>query len=206
MIDTDADRSDLLLMGRAYRLTMRMARYQVRYPRVPKSSAVVALTQNPAARIAELERLLSKERATVQALQREREENLLLIEDWESAAGKMVAQIRDYCQNNQMSYLAQKRHYNELLQAERDSHLESRIDRDHWYEQSLRYAAMIRQAYQLRCEEDDLPTHVIEGLQNEVRAYRTALGMETQKPEEEFGWQYLKDVPRWPGSPNKKES
>jgi SRSO17 transposase len=108
----------------------------------------------------------------------------------------MVEQIRNYCQNNNMHFLAQKRHYNNLLQAERDAHLESRLDRDYWHAQTMRCAEMIRTAYRLRCEEEETPIRVISGLQNEVRAYRHALGMEPEKPEEEFGWELLKDLPR----------
>lgn len=42
---------------------------------------------------------------------------------------------------------------------------------------------------------------MIYGLQNEVRAYRSALGMELEKPEEEYGWEILKDVPNGGGEP-----
>lgn len=104
----------------------------------------------------------------------------------------MVEQIRHYCQNNNMQYFSQTKHYNDLLQAERDAHLESRLDRDHWHAQTLRCAEMIRTAYRLRCEEEDVPIRVVAGLQNEVRAYRFALGMEKEKPEEEYGWEILK--------------
>ena len=148
-----------------------------------------------AARIAELERALAKERRLVEVLKREQVENTKLIGEFETAMGTMVEQIRNYCQNNNMQYLAQKRHYNNLLQAERDAHLESRLDRDYWHAQTMRCAEMIRTAYRLRCEEEDLPTRIISGLQNEVRAYRNALGMDPEKPEEEFGWEYLKDLP-----------
>ena len=83
-----------------------------------------------------------------------------------------------------LHFLAQKRHYNNLLQAERDAHLESRLDRDHWHNQTLKCAEMIRTAHRLRCEEDELPMRIVAGLQNEVRAYRNALGMEPERPEE----------------------
>lgn len=118
-----------------------------------------------------------------------------MIREFETAVGIMVEQIRNYCQNNNMHYLAQKKHYNNLLQAERDAHLESRLDRDYWHAQTMKCAEMIRTAYRLKCEEDDVPTRVISGLQNEVRAYRFALGMEAEKPEEEYGWEYLKNIP-----------
>lgn len=107
----------------------------------------------------------------------------------------MVEQIRNYCQNINMQFLAQRRHYNNLLQAERDAHLQSRLDRDAWHAKTMRCAELIREAYRIRCEEDDLPTRIISGLQNEVRAYRQALGLEPEKPEEETGYPFLKDLP-----------
>ncbi|PGH06486.1 hypothetical protein GX51_02310 [Blastomyces parvus] len=148
-----------------------------------------------AARIAELERSLAREKSLVEALKREQVENTKLIGEYETAVGTMVEQIRHYCQNNNMHYLAQKRHYNNLLQAERDAHLESRLDRDNWHAKAMRCSEMIRTAYRLRCEEEELPIRIISGLQNEVRAYRNALGMEPEKPEEEYGWEILKDLP-----------
>ncbi|OAX80417.1 hypothetical protein ACJ72_05252 [Emergomyces africanus] len=148
-----------------------------------------------AARIAELERSLAREKSLVEALKREQVENTKLIGEYETAVGTMVEQIRHYCQNNNMHYLAQKRHYNNLLQAERDAHLESRLDRDNWHAKAMRCSEMIRTAYRLRCEEEEAPIRVISGLQNEVRAYRNALGMEPEKPEEEYGWEILKDLP-----------
>ncbi|ODH38384.1 hypothetical protein ACO22_02383 [Paracoccidioides brasiliensis] len=148
-----------------------------------------------AARIAELERALAREKSLVEILKREQVENTKLIGEYETAVGTMVEQIRHYCQNNNMHYLAQKRHYNNLLQAERDAHLESRLDRDNWHAKAMRCAEMIRTAYRLRCEEEEVPIRVISGLQNEVRAYRNALGMEPEKPDEEYGWEILKDLP-----------
>ncbi|KAJ5434109.1 Kinetochore Sim4 complex subunit Fta4 [Penicillium cf. griseofulvum] len=151
--------------------------------------------ENLTARIAELERALAKEKRVSADHKYHREENWKMIQEFETAVGVMVEQIRNYCQNNNMHYLAQKKHYNNLLQAERDAHLESRLDRDYWHAQTMKCAEMIRTAYRLKCEEDDVPTRVISGLQNEVRAYRFALGMEAEKPEEEYGWEYLKDIP-----------
>lgn len=153
------------------------------------------LTPRAAARIAELERALAKEKLLSADHKHHREENMKMIREFETAVGVMVEQIRNYCQNNNMHYLAQKKHYNNLLQAERDAHLESRLDRDYWHAQTMKCAEMIRTAYRLKCEEDDVPTRVISGLQNEVRAYRFALGMEPEKPEEEYGWEYLKTIP-----------
>ncbi|CRG89700.1 hypothetical protein PISL3812_06739 [Talaromyces islandicus] len=148
-----------------------------------------------AARIAELERALAKERHTVDILKREQVENTKLIGDFESSLGIIVEQIRNYCQDNNMYFLAQKKDYNSLLQAERDAHLASRLDRDHWHAQTIRLAEMLRTAYRLRCEEDVAPTRVVQGLQSEVRALRSALGLEPEKPEEETGYEFLKDLP-----------
>jgi uncharacterized coiled-coil protein SlyX len=147
------------------------------------------------ARIAELEHALAKEKRLVEVLKVEQVENTKLIGEYEAAVGTMVEQIRNYCHNNNLHYLYQKRHYNNLLQAERDAHLESRLDRDHWHSQTLKCAEMIRTAYRLRCEEEELPIRIVAGLQNEVRAYRNALGMEPEKFEEEYGYEILKDVP-----------
>lgn len=157
--------------------------------------SVGLLTVLPTAvRISELERALAKERRVVEDLKREQLENTKLIGEWEASVGTMVEQIRNYCQNNNLHYLYQKSHYNNLLQAERDAHLESRLDRDYWHAQTMKCAEMIRTAHRLRSEEDELPVRIIVGLQNEIRAYRNALGMEPEKPEEEYGWEILKDV------------
>ncbi|PWY94865.1 hypothetical protein BO94DRAFT_457358 [Aspergillus sclerotioniger CBS 115572] len=147
------------------------------------------------ARIAELERAIAKERRLTEILKTEQAENAKLIGEYEATLGTMVEQIRNYCQNNNMHYLSQKRHYNNLLQAERDSHLESRLDRDYWHAQTMKCAEMIRTAYRLRSEEEELPIRIVAGLQNEVRAYRNALGMEPERPEDEYGWEILKDIP-----------
>ncbi|GAB1193506.1 hypothetical protein APSETT444_002727 [Aspergillus pseudonomiae] len=151
-----------------------------------------------AARITELERALAREKRLNEVLRNEQVENTKLIGDYEQAVGTMVEQIRNYCQNNNLQYLAQKRHYNNLLQNERDAHLQSRLERDHWHNQTMKCAEMIRTAYRIRCEEENVPIRVVAGLQNEVRAYRNALGMEPERPEEEYGWEILKDVPGGP--------
>lgn len=130
----------------------------------------------------------------VEELKQERHENAKLIGEYEAGVGTMVEQIRNYCQNNNMHYFYQKNHYNNLLQAERDAHLDSRLDRDYWHAQTMRCAEMIRTAHRLRSEEDQLPVRVVAGLQNEVRAYRHALGMEPERAEDEYGWEILRDV------------
>ncbi|KAM5472345.1 hypothetical protein MauCBS54593_002936 [Microsporum audouinii] len=148
-----------------------------------------------ATRIAELERALAREKSRVETLRHEQVENMKLIAEYENAVGTMVEQIRNYCCNNEGHFLSQKRRYNDLLQAERDAHLASRLDRDYWHAQTMKCAEMIRTAYRLRCEEEELPLRIVAGLQNEVRAYRNALGMDPEKPEEEWGWEILKDAP-----------
>ncbi|KAJ5224787.1 uncharacterized protein N7469_008290 [Penicillium citrinum] len=148
-----------------------------------------------AARISELERALAKEKRQTEELRREQLENAKLIGDYESSVGAMVEQIRNYCQDKNMHFLHQKNHYNQLLQAERDAHLESRLDRDYWHTQTLKCAEMIRTAHRLRSDEEGVPIRIIAGLQNEVRAYRNALGMEPEQPEEEYGWEILRDIP-----------
>ncbi|OAL69766.1 hypothetical protein A7D00_5805 [Trichophyton violaceum] len=148
-----------------------------------------------ATRIAELERALAREKRRVETLRHEQVENMKLIAEYENAVGTMVEQIRNYCCNNEGHFLSQKRRYNDLLQAERDAHLASRLDRDYWHAQTMKCAEMIRTAYRLRCEEEELPLRIVAGLQNEVRAYRNALGMDPEKPEEEWGWEILKDAP-----------
>ena len=82
-----------------------------------------------------------------------------------------------------------------LLQAEKDEHLQSRLDRDHWHAQTMKVCGMIRHAYRLRCDEWNEELAIISGLQNEVRVYRNAMGMEKERPEDETGWPYLKDAP-----------
>jgi hypothetical protein len=125
----------------------------------------------------------------------EQTENTKLIADYEDAVGTATEQIRNYCSDINERFLAQRRHYNSLLQQEKDEHLQSRLDRDQWHAKTTRVCEMIRTAYRLRCEESNEQLEVISALQAEVRIYRKCLGMERQKPEEETGWPYLKDAP-----------
>ncbi|KAI5291051.1 hypothetical protein KEM54_006525 [Ascosphaera aggregata] len=146
-----------------------------------------------AARIADLKRDLARERALNSVLLAEQYENLDLISTYEASITEIVAQIRHYCQNQNLNFLSQKRHYNDLLQEERDAHLQSRLERDHWHNMAIRCGEMVREAYRLRCEEEEGSLRVVEGLQNEIRALRGALGMERQREEDETGWEVLKD-------------
>ena len=104
--------------------------------------------------------------------------------------------VRNYSYNNKTEKTAVAVQYNKLLQEEKDAHLAARLEKDDWHTKAIRCAAMLREAYRLRCEEDEIPIRVVSGLQNEVRAYRNALGMEPEKPEEEYGYEILEDVPK----------
>ena len=136
-----------------------------------------------------------KERQKTAILEGEQAENTKLIGEYEEAVGRMVEQIRNYCTDDKLRYLSQARHFNELLQKEKDEHLQSRLERDEWHAKTLRVCSMIRHAYRLRVDEEYDHFKVISGLQCEVRALRNALGLEKEKPEEESGFEYLKDVP-----------
>ncbi|KAI2083515.1 hypothetical protein LOZ36_005556 [Ophidiomyces ophidiicola] len=147
------------------------------------------------ARIADLENEVAKQKRIIDILKYEQDENMKLIGEYEDAVGTMTEQIRTYCCNINDHFLAQKSHYNKILQDEKDAHLESRLEKDYWHAQTLRCSEMIRTAYRMRCEEDELPIRIVAGLQNEVRALRNALGMEPEKLEREYGWEILKNVP-----------
>ena len=114
---------------------------------------------------------------------------------YEDGVGNMTESIRNYCLGIENRFLAQRRHYNDLLQQEKDEHLQSRLDRDDWHAKTLRVCEMIRTANRLRTDEWCEEYAVVAGLQGEVRCYRRVLGMGVQKPEEEGGWPYLKDLP-----------
>lgn len=148
----------------------------------------------PAARVADLERQLVLERNKAHTLIREQKENTKLIGEYETAVGNIVEMVRNYSFNNKTECNSLALHYNKLLQEEKDAHLGARLEKDHWHARFLESIGMLREAFRLRCEEEDVPVRVIAGLQNEVRAYRNALGMEPERAEEEYGWEILKDV------------
>ena len=153
------------------------------------------LTSIPEARIRELERELAKANHVISLYKHEQTENTNLIAMYEDAMGTATEQIRNYCGDIEGRFLAQRRHYNNLLQQEKDEHLQSRLDRDHWHAQTLKVCEMIRTAYRLRTDEWCEEYKIISGLQSEVRCLRRCLGMEAEKPEQETGWPYLKDLP-----------
>ena len=148
-----------------------------------------------AARIAELERQLAHEQNRNSTIIREQVENTKLIGEYETAVGSIVEMVRNYSFNNKQEKATLSLHYNKLLQDEKDAHLAARLEKDDWHTKFMRSVDMLREAYKLRCEEEELPIRVVSGLQNEVRAYRNALGMEPEKPEDEYGWEILKDLP-----------
>ncbi|KAL9028887.1 MAG: hypothetical protein Q9196_002808 [Gyalolechia fulgens] len=148
-----------------------------------------------AARIAELERRLAHEQNRIRTFTREQKENTKLIGEYETAVGNIVEMVRNYSYNNKQDRTSLSLHYNKLLQDEKDAHLAARLEKDDWHAKFMRSVEMLREAYRLRCEEEELPVKIVSGLQNEVRAYRNALGMEPERPEEEYGWEILKDIP-----------
>ena len=109
--------------------------------------------------------------------------------------------MREYSFNTKTRETNIARLYNKLLQDEKDAHLAARIEKDEWHSRFMRSVEMLREAYRLRCEEEEVPVRVVSGLQNEVRGYRSALGMESEKLEEEYGWEILKDMPNGSGEP-----
>ncbi|KAL8958573.1 MAG: hypothetical protein Q9193_004394 [Seirophora villosa] len=155
----------------------------------------VPLTSFSAARIAELEKQLAHEQNRVRTIMREQKENTKLIGEYETAVGNIVEMVRNYSYNNKQERTSLALHYNKLLQDEKDAHLAARLEKDDWHTKFMRSVEMLREAYKLRCEEEELPVRIVSGLQNEVRAYRNALGMEPEKPQEEYGWEILKDAP-----------
>lgn len=148
-----------------------------------------------ASQIRKLEKQLLKANRAIELLKCEQSNNTELIGKYEDALGNSTEQIRNYCTENNMNYLAQRRHYNNLLQAEKDEHLQSRLDRDYWHAQTLKVCEMLRTAYRLRTDEWGEELKMVSGLQNEVRVLRKALGMDVEKAEDETGWPYLKDAP-----------
>ncbi|MCJ1462614.1 hypothetical protein MMC07_001216 [Pseudocyphellaria aurata] len=147
-----------------------------------------------AARIADLERQLAREQNKVRVIIREQKENTKLIGEYETAVGGIVEMVRNYSFNNKNEKTAISRHYNKLLQEEKDAHLAARLEKDDWHAKFMRSVEMLREAYKIRCEEEDIPVRIVSGLQNEVRAYRNALGMEPEKAEDEYGYEILKDI------------
>ena len=146
------------------------------------------------ARIAELAQKLSSSEALVRVLKREQRENGKLIGEYEQALDKVVGMLRDFATSQAEEKSAIARSYLDMLQAERDEHLKTRLEKDEYFARVLKLQGDIRTAYRLRCEESVPDVEIIAGLQNEVRSYRNALGMEPEKFEDEFGYAVLRNV------------
>ena len=131
----------------------------------------------------------------------EQKKNIELIGDYEHGMGEVTRMVRESTYNVHTERNNIAKHWNGQLQAEKDSHLQTRYELNDANAKVVKLAGMLREAYRLRCEEEDVPIRVIAGLQNEVRAYRSALGMEPEKFEDEFGYEILKDVKNGAGEP-----
>ena len=144
---------------------------------------------------------LSREKQKTHILLREQRENTKLIGEYETAVGNIVEMVRNYSYSVNMEKVRISRNYNQLLQDEKDQHLVTRLEKDDWHAKFMRSVEMIRTAYRLRCEEEEMPTMIVAGLQNEVRSYRNALGMDPEKFEDEFGYPILKYLKNGIGEP-----
>ena len=153
------------------------------------------------ARIADLNQKLSSSQALVRVLKNEQKENGKLIGEYEQALEKVVGMLRDFATSQAEEKSAIARSYLDMLQAERDEHLRTRLEKDEYFSRILKLQEDIRTAYRLRCEESVPDIEIIAGLQNEVRGYRNALGMEPEKFEDEFGYPVLKNVTNGAGEP-----
>lgn len=154
------------------------------------------------ARIRQLERELSNAQTVIAAYKHEQTENTSLIAMYEDAMGNTTELVRNYANAVEGRFLEQRRVYNNLLQAEKDEHLASRMEKDHWFAKYMEVREMIRTANRLRTDEWCEEYAVVAGLQGQVRCLRRVLGFEAEKPEEEVGWPYLKDLPFDDTDPN----
>ncbi|MCJ1381842.1 hypothetical protein MMC17_004954 [Xylographa soralifera] len=154
-----------------------------------------------AARIADLTRQVNQLQHVKQILVHEQRENTKLIGEYETALGSIVEEIRNFSFTKSLEKAQISREYNKLLQDEKDAHLATRLEKDDWHTKFMRSVDMVRTAYKLRCEEEKVPVRIIAGLQNEVRAYRKALGMDPERFEEEVGFEILRDVKNGAGEP-----
>ncbi|RMZ79319.1 hypothetical protein DV737_g3471, partial [Chaetothyriales sp. CBS 132003] len=151
--------------------------------------------QTDGARILELERELKQRDYLIDAYKHEQRENTTLIGLYEHTVGTMTEQIRNYCLGIEQRFLDQQRHYNNLLQLEKDDHLKSRLERDEYFAQTLKVSGQIRHANRLRTDEWCDEFRVIAALQTQVRCLRRVAGWDPEKPEDEVGWEYLRDCP-----------
>lgn len=166
--------------------------------RIPPSSLILLKNSSNVcigARIRELERELAKKEIVIDAYKHEQKENTNLIAMYEDAMGNTTEAIRTYCNSIEGRFLEQRRHYNNLLQQEKDEHLASRLEKDDIFAKYMRCREMIRTANHLRTDEWCDEYTVVAGLQGQVRCLRRVLGMDVEKPEEEIGYPYLRELP-----------
>ena len=142
-----------------------------------------------------------KEQNKVRVLKHEQQENIDLIAKWEHEVGELLRRVRDHTFDNKQEQTSIARHYNNLLQEEKDAHLAARLEKDEWHSKFMRAAGMLREAYRLRCEEEEAPISVIAGLQEEVRALRSVCGMDPERSEDETAYHFLKDIKTGPIDP-----
>lgn len=127
-------------------------------------------------------------------LLREQRENGKLIGEYEQALEKVVAMLRDFAHNKEIEKCNLAKQYLSTLQAERDEHLTTRLEKDAANSVIFKLMAQMRHAHRLAVEESCPEIEVVSGLQNEVRSLRNALGLPKEKFEEETGYTILKDV------------
>lgn len=171
-----------------------------------QAQQISLLTPSTAARVADgriagLTQKLSSADSLIRVLKREQRENGRLIGEYEQALDKVVGMLRDFARAQAEEKTGIASRYLTMLQAERDEHLQTRFERDGYVAKIIELEGKIRTAYRLRCEESVPDVEIIAGLQNEVRGYRAALGMEPERFEEEFGWPVLRGVKNGVGEP-----
>jgi len=164
------------------------------------SSLQDANNEVSAGRIADLTRQVLQLQQVKEILLREQRENTKLIGEYETSLGNIVEDIRNFAYGKNLEKAQLSREYNKLLQDEKDAHLATRLEKDDWHVKFMRSVEMIRNAYKFRCEEEEAPMRIIAGLQNEVRSYRNALGMEPEKFEAETGYEMMRDARSGPRS------
>ena len=124
---------------------------------------------------------LKKKDYIIDLYKHEQRENTSLIGEYEDGVGTMAEQIRNYCLGIDKRFLDQKRHYNNLLQQEKDDHLASRLEKDEYFAQVLKLSGQIRHAYRLRTDEWCDEFRVVAALQTQVRCLRRVAGWDPEK-------------------------
>ncbi|KAI4155147.1 MAG: hypothetical protein LQ340_001195 [Diploschistes diacapsis] len=170
-------------------------------PSLQEANTEISSARVADGRIAGLTQKLSSADSLIRVLKREQRENGRLIGEYEQALDKVVGMLRDFARAQAEEKTGIASRYLTMLQAERDEHLQTRFERDGYVAKIIELEGKIRTAYRLRCEESVPDVEIIAGLQNEVRGYRAALGMEPERFEEEFGWPVLRGVKNGVGEP-----